>query len=74
MIGTHDRSSEEVLKMMIEILLSYIEELFEYKLQKGTEMQYGERLAYTECLEMIQTWKYASVYGLDFDIEKRYPL
>ncbi len=74
MFDTHDRSSDEVLKMMIDILLNYIEELFEYKLRAGEEMQYGERLAYTECLEMIQTWKYASIYGLGFDIEKRYPL
>ena len=74
MFDTHDRSSDEVLKMMIDILLNYIEELFEYKLRAGEEMQYGERLAYTEWLEMIQTWKYASIYGLGFDIEKRYPL
>ena len=74
MMVAHDRTSEEVLIVMIEILLSYVEELFEYKLREGEEMQYGERLAYTECLEMIQTWKYASNYGLDFNIEKRYPL
>ena len=66
------KSSEEVLEMMIHILLTYIEELSEYTEEE--EFLYGERLAYTECLEWIQTWRYAEVNGLDFDIEKKYPL
>jgi hypothetical protein len=70
----YERSSEEVLERMIEILLNYIEELFDYKDEEGQQFQYGERLAYTECLEWIQEWKYAKINGLDFDIEKRYPL
>ena len=68
------RSSEEVLEMMIEWLLLYLEKLFEYKDVEGQQFQYGERTAYTECLEWIQEWKYAETNGLDFDIEKRYPL
>ena len=68
------KSAEELLEMMIELLLVYIEELFEYKDVEGQQFQYGERLAYTECLEWIQEWKYAEINGLDFDIEKRYPL
>ena len=68
------KSAEEVLEMMIELLLIYVEELFEYKDIEGQQFQYGERLAYTECLEWIQMWKYAPINGLDFDIEKRFPL
>ena len=68
------RSAEEVLEIMIDLLLLYIDELFEYKDVAGQQFQYGERLAYTECLEWIQEWKYAEINGLDFDIEKRYPL
>jgi hypothetical protein len=70
----NERNSEEVLEMMIQILLVYIEELFDYKDVEGQQFQYGERLAYTECLGWIQSWKYAKINGLDFDIEKRYPL
>ena len=68
------RSAEEVLEIMIDLLLLYIDELFEYKDIEGQQFQYGERLAYTECLEWIQEWKYAEINGLDFDVEKRYPL
>ena len=68
------RSAEEVLEMMIELLLIYIDELFEYKDVAGEQFQYGERTAYTECLEWIQLWKYAAINGLDFDIEEKYPL
>ena len=70
----NDRNSEEVLEMMISILLTYIENLFEYKDEEGQQFEYGERLAYTECLCWIQKWKYAKMNGLDFDIEKKYPL
>ncbi len=34
----------------------------------------GQRTAYIECLELLQTWKGAADLGLDYDIEKRYPL
>ena len=68
------KNAEEVLEMMIELLVLYLEELFEYKDVEGQQFQYGERTAYTECLEWIQEWKYAGINGLDFDIEKRYPL
>ena len=69
------KTSEEILIMMIELLLLYIEELFEYKTNdEAHQFQYGERLAYTECLEWIQLWEKAEEYGLYFDIEKRFPL
>lgn len=36
---------------------------------------YGEKTAYVECLEWIQmAWEEGKENGLDFDIEKRYPL
>lgn len=68
------KNAEEVLEMMIRLLILSIEELMEYRNVEGQEFEYGERLAYTECLECIQTWKYAEVNGLDFDVEERYPL
>lgn len=68
------RNAEEVLEIMIKLLILYIEELKEYKNVDGQEFEYGERVAYTECLEWIQMWKCAEVNGLDFDVEARYPL
>jgi len=66
--------TEEVLEIMMVKLLGYVEELKEYRNVEGEEFQYGERTAYTECLEMLQEWKEAKNKGLDFEIEKRYPL
>ncbi len=68
------RNAEEVLAGLINLLLMHIEELFKYKNVEGQQFQYGERTAYTECLELIQEWEYAEVNGLDFEIEKDYPL
>lgn len=68
------KNADEVLKRLIKLLLISLEELSEYQDLEGQQFEYGERLAYTECLECIQLWKGASQNGLDFDIEKRYPL
>ncbi len=67
-------SAKYILKKMIKLLLLYIEELSEYKDNKETQFEYGEKTAYTECLEMLQGWSKAKKYGLDFDIEEKYPL
>ncbi len=66
--------AEKLLKTMIDIILSYVEELKEYKNERGKQFQYGERSAYTECLELLQMWEKAAENGLNFDIESRYPL
>ena len=42
--------------------------------EKLDDFLYGEKTAYVECLEIIQEWKKAKAFGLDFDIEKKYPL
>ena len=39
-----------------------------------SELVVGKRHAYVECLEIIQNWAEAKLVGLDYDIEKRYPL
>ena len=70
----HKRSAEDVLESMIQILLTYVDELFVYKNDENHQFQYGERLAYTECLEMLQEWKYAPLNGLYFNVEEKYPL
>ena len=68
------KDAEELLEMMIELLLLYIDELFACKGEGDEMFQYGERTAFTECLEWIQLWRYAEVNGLDFNIEEKYPL
>ena len=68
------RSAEEILKMMIGRLTLYLDELAECENQEGEQFAYGEKTAYTECLEWIAFWEEAEENGLDFDVESRYPL
>lgn len=67
-------SSHETLQMIISILLNYLEELNGIKSSDENQFAYGEKTAYTECLELIQLWEKAHVNGLNFNIEERYPL
>ena len=59
------KSAEEVLELLMRHLIVGIEELFDYKNIEGEEFQYGERVAYTECLECLQQWTNADRHGLD---------
>lgn len=64
-------SAEEVLSCLIELLEASLEEL------GGLEANpffLGEKYAYVECLEMVQTWNEAKTRGLDYNIERRFPL
>lgn len=67
-------SAEEILMNMIEALQGFLEELSEVSDRYTEQFEYGEKTAYIECLEMIQLWKKAKSNGLNFDIEKRFPL
>lgn len=66
--------AELVLENLINLLLLYLEELKDFNQVESEMFCYGERLAYTECLEVIQKWDLAKEKGLNFDIEKKYPL
>ena len=68
------RNAVEVLKSMIGILKGYVDDLADYHDVPNQQFQYGEKVAYIECLEMIQEWELAEENGLDFDIEKKYPI
>ena len=64
----------EVIKLMSEILSDYLEDLKDAKAYDRDAFAYGERTAYTECLEMLQLYDDPKELGLDYDIEKKYPL
>ena len=51
--------------------------LFELKDAKSSDedrFAYGQKTAYVEVLEILQEWKDAIIHGLDFDVEKVFPL
>ena len=66
--------ADEVLILLTDVLLRYLEQLKDARAAGENSFVYGEQTAYTECLEWIALWEDAAEHGLDFDIEKRYPL
>ena len=68
------KTAEQVLKDMIATLTVYLKELSKNFGFSVSEFVYGEKTAYIECLEWIQSWEHAEENGLNFDVEKRFPL
>lgn len=66
--------AEKILLTLINLLLNYLEDLKDYKNIETDQFQYGEKVAYTECLEYLQLWENTAANGLDFNIEEKYPL
>ena len=67
-------TAEETLNYLAELLLYYLEELSEIKDTDKEQFMYGEKTAFTECLEMVQLWEKARENGLNFEVEAKYPL
>lgn len=67
-------NAKDTILYLKELLLFYLDELKEVTDDEDSLFAYGEKTAYTECLEVLQLWESAADHGLDFDIEKRYPL
>ncbi len=65
-------TAEELLISIVERLTQNLMEIEECTHQ--TEFIYGEKTAYVECLEWVQSWQFAEKYGLDYEVEKRFPL
>ncbi len=65
-------SAEETLIKLIESLTRSLTELEECAEQN--DFIYGEKTAYVECLEWVQSWNAAKENGLDYEVEKRFPL
>ena len=63
-------NATDTILYLIELLLLYLDELKEIKDGSASPFAYGEKTAYTECLEVLQQWDGANRNGLDFDIKK----
>lgn len=64
--------SREVLIQLCETLLENLNELDDTS--NGNAFVNGQKYAYIECLEIMQDWEEAENFGLDLDIESRFPL
>ena len=68
------KTATELLKIMIPLLISYLKELSNATALEKNQFLHGEQTAYTECLEWLQLWEFSESFGLDFNVEQRFPL
>ena len=66
-------TARKTLEFMIKLLLAYLEELSTAD-SLYDDFIYGEKIAFIECLELIQHWEGAEKNGLNFNIEARFPI
>lgn len=67
-------NAETVLFNVINLLTLYLSELSNVQNEPSQQFEYGEKTAYTECLEMLLTWGKAEKKGLKFNVEQYFPL
>lgn len=68
-------TSEQVMKRMIDTFTGYLEDLsYPASAYENWDFAFGEKTAFVECLEILQTWDKAEENGLDYDIEKKFPI
>ncbi|MBQ9113918.1 MAG: hypothetical protein IJY05_03240 [Clostridia bacterium] len=68
------KNAKETLIYMIDLLTHYLTELKDVQDTPTQQFLYGEKLAYTECLEILAHWKNAEKFGVPANIEKIFPL
>ena len=68
-------TSETVIKYLIDLIHINLEEIEDIEKEGGGNLFIvGEKIAYVECLEILQMWEKSDEYGLNYDIEGRYPI
>lgn len=73
-MNSHKKNATEVLTFMISSLILSLEEVSTASSADSDSFCYGEKTAYVECLEWLQQWEHAERNGLNFNVEKRFPL
>lgn len=67
-------TAEEVLEDLIGSILSYLEELKCVTNTPYGQFVYGEKTALVEIAEILRRYEKAAAYGLNFNVEEKYPL
>ena len=63
--------AKDTLKYLIGVLEDRLAELEE---SYGSQFIEEQRIAYVECLDVVQRWEEAAACGLNYDIEERFPV
>ena len=69
------KKEKQTIEMLIRIIHTDLQELFEVKeISENRDFLLGQIYAYVECLEILQLCPAFRRLGIDYDVEKRYPL
>ena len=69
------KNANEILIYIIQLFTTYLHELSEVlEEEPDNQFAYGEKTAYTECLEILSLWEYAKDNGLKENLEMLFPL
>lgn len=68
------KNASEILRNLIDVLILSLTDLKDVQDTPNEQFAYGEKTAYVECLEIIQQWELAEINGIDFNVEKKFPL
>ena len=68
------KTAEQTVSYMIQLLTDYLTELSDVHDTPNEQFAYGEKTAYTECLEILSSWEHAKQHGLTENVETRFPL
>ncbi len=68
------KTSDEILADLIDLFLTYLNDLNVLDECAVNDFVIGEKTAYVECLEIIQNWEKSKEHGLDFDLSEKYPV
>lgn len=67
--GTKEKDREEdLLTYLTDLFEEYLFELKETKKRTENQFAYGEKVAYTECLDLIRMWRESQKRKLDFSV------
>lgn len=67
-------NAEEVFELLTYLLIEHLDDLKDVMDTPNEQFAYGEKTAYVEIAEIIQFCGEAEKYGLNFEIEDKYPL
>lgn len=59
---------EDILTYLTDLFEEYLSELKEIKEEDENQFAYGEKVAYTECLDLIRMWRESQKRKVDFSV------
>lgn len=67
-------NEKQTIRRLIQTIHESLQESYDSGRQKSEDFALGQVYAYVECLEILQSCPTFRTIGLDYEIEKRFPI